>query len=247
MENGKQTNSRRARLFPVLLLVCLGIPLAGGVLSLFYNRSKDVEHYHQLMERADPGNSSTRSSPYTAKQQRTKVRKNVLYTKGADRLQMLLTSEDTELVLDHHDEVTEVVENMFGITCYIQEELYYQLPDGRQATKQKEGELLIRHADPKDPASWLVADTPGLKPMQIIRYLEAETGAFYYKKDLFVADQVRLWRYALPGHSLVKPSDTAKPFMKGNAKSIEFSLFNNDINFKAEQLKATFYSPERSL
>ena len=217
------------------------VPIAiGGVTWMLTRVSpKEVQAYHHLIKK--PDDKSQQTSPYSSKQDRMKVQKDVLFTQGQDRLQLRLRAEDSQLVLDH-DQDTQIVEHMHGVIGVMQEQLYWLLPDGREVTLQSNGRLLLRNANPAEEASWFTKDLKGLIPMQIVRYLEADTASYHYKKDLFVADNVRISSYAVPGHELVEAIDPKKTLMNGTAKSVEFSLSGKDLNFKAHQLKATLFS-----
>lgn len=233
------------RVLQLTLLSCAALfPVIAGSVAWTLTRVSptEVAAYHKLTTK----DGKTQTTPYSSKQQRLKVQKDVLFAQGQDRLQLRLNAEDSQLVLDH-DKDTEIIEHMNGVTCMMQEQVYWVLPDGREATLQSNGKLLIRNADPEEEISWLPKEAKGLKPMQVIRYLEADTASNHYKKDLFVAENVRISSYAVPGHHLVDKIDTKKPLMKGTAQAVEFSLSGRDLNFKAHQLKATLFSlPGRS-
>lgn len=80
------------------------------------------------------------------------------------------------------------------------------------------------------------------KPMQIIRHLKADAASYHYQKDLFVAENVQISRYLIPGSTLVETGvEDNKLLMTGLAKRVEFSLNGSDPNFKAYQLKSSFY------
>lgn len=226
--------------FAVAIMLFLAF-LFACVYALFSVNSSDEKAYRKLVESANPVNSDAKISPYTARQQRRGVQKDVLFTQGNDRLQMRLTSSDSVLVLDHQDNGTEILEKMQEVKCFMQEELYYLLPDGREALKQPNGKLLIRHSDIKDPSSWIEPNYPGIQPMQHVRYMEADNATYYYKSDRCVADKVKLSRFTAPGHDLLHSVEGFKPSMTGIARKAEFSMAGKDLNFTAYQMKATFY------
>ena len=189
---------------PSILLVCLGVLLGLTVLIYFlfsFFREADIQRYRMLVENAGSAKDLA-SVPYTAKQHRSGIQKDILFNDKSDRLQVRLLCQDSVLVLDHHGRTTEIIEHMTDVKCYMQEELYYLLPDGREAKKQLNGRLLFNREDPTKESSWLSADASGLKPMQIIRYFEADTGAFYYKSDRFAADNAKIVRFSCPWASV---------------------------------------------
>lgn len=200
--------------------------------------------YHRLSHSLD-GSETERA--FTSRQQRRGLQKDILFFDKGQHLQMSLRSDLAELALDHHDGKVDIVENMSGVTCYIQEELLYRLPDGGEATKQEDGRLLIKHANREDLSSWVSLDTPGVEAVQIVRFLEADTAFYYYKNDKLVAEKVKISRYMAPGHSIDEASTEITPIMRGVAAWVEFNLKGKEANFKAYQLKAKFYSPSRGL
>ena len=123
----------------------------------------------------------------------------------------------------------------------MQEALYYLTPDGKNATLQPNGKVLVQGADSSLPGSWYEEDDPRLTPMQRIRHLEADSGYQNYTDNLFTAQKVTLSRFEVPGHKLVETFAQGNLLMKGLAESVEFSLGGKEVNFRAHQLKATFY------
>lgn len=237
----------RSRFFVQLVainLVALLAVLSYLVVSMASPSKKEEEAYRLLMSRAENARKESKSTPYNAKQERTGVLKQVFFMEGPNRQQLRLFATDAQLVFDHRsNEETEIVENMKNVKCLMQEELFYLLPDGREAVAQSDGRLLIKHEDPKEPESWLTKDAPGLKPMQIVRYMEADRASYFYSNDKFVANQVNLSRHILPGHQMVLTIDKkSKPMMSGIAETVEFSM-SGQLNFKATNMKASFRRP----
>lgn len=208
--------------------------------KVFLVTSEDQIAYAHLVQEANPINSSTKVGPYTAQQQRKGVQKDVLLMQGNERLQLRLTSQEAVMIFDHQVDETQLIEKMHGVKCWMQEELFYLLPDGREALLQDNGKLLIRHEDPQNRKGWVEASTKGVKPMQILRYLEADDAVYFYKSEQVVAENVQVSRFILPGHTLIDDLTSYKPHIKGKAKKVEFSLSGKEINFKAYQLKASF-------
>lgn len=233
--------------FPTTLLSSL-IVLIGALIyayfALFSIGESDRKEYWVLMAQTDPHLSQT---PYTAKQHHHRVHKDIWFTKAGQRMQVRIYSADTELVLDRQDQQTEVVEKMHGVTCYMQEELYFVLPDGREVIKLEDGTLKLRGSDPQKTGSLATIEQTELKPLQIIRYLEADTASYYYQTDRFLADDVKVSRFITEGHTLVESLDGLKPLMDGIASSVEFSLVGDDLLFTAQQLKATIRTTGRPL
>jgi hypothetical protein len=224
----------------ILVFALLSLVLALCLYALFAISTKDEQVYRKLVESANPINSNIKASPYTAKQQRKGVQKDILLTQGGDRLQVHLTSPHSILVLDRQDGKMEIIEKMENVKCTMQEELFYSLSDGREVVRQPSGKLVLRESKPSDPA-WIEPDISELKPMQHVRYIEADHATYYYKNDRIIADDVKISRFTLPGHALITSFERMEPTMTGTAKNVEFSLKGKDLQFTAHQLKAIFY------
>ncbi len=225
----------------VLLLIIL---LGAFFLRLTFVKESDRKKYKELIENAESSQSSTNGTAYTARQERQGIQKDMFFHAGGlDRLQIRLIADRAQLVLDHQDAHTYIVEQMQKVKCTMQEELYYLLPDGREACLQANGKLGLRENDATNPLVEVTLDSPGLQPMQMIRFIEANDAEYHYKDDRFVGHGVTIYRFIMHGHELKEVTDTSKPLMKGTAESVEFSLKskNKDLNFKAHHLKATFF------
>lgn len=227
--------------YRVSLIVSLGLFFAlliGVSYFLFSFDERHVLEYRTLMENTDNAKKENQA-PYTSTQQHRGALKEVLFTKK-QRLQMRLLSDDTELVLDHHEGHTEVIERMKNVTCCMQEELFYQLSDGREAILQENGKITLR-----DSPTQLVPENEQLKPMQLLRYMKADRAIYYYETDRLIAEEVKIQRFIAPGHQLISVVADLKPLMTGIATTVEFSLGSNDFNFVAHELKATLETSKR--
>lgn len=225
------------------LLIFCGICTWSYIALTAYSPT-DVEEYEALVKSTDPSKSEDKSQSYTSTQQHRSTHKDIWFTQGGQRLQLRLRSQGTQLVLEHQENKTQIVEHMKGVTCCIQEELYYVLEDGREVRRKTDGSLVSRQHNPKDVESIVDAGNSTLKPMQVIRYLEADVASYYYQTDRFTAEQVHVSRIVIPGHELIESIKDYKPIMTGLARSVEFALVGNELNFTAYQLKATLYQPQ---
>lgn len=186
--------------------------------------AQDRSDYEKLiLDQSGAGEGKT----YTSRQQRVGLQKDVLFTANGSRLHLRLQSASAELALNYHDGQTDAVENMNDAVCYMQEELFYRLPDGREATRQQDGRLLLRRADPKDAASWLQADNFAVQTMQVVRQAKAATACYYYDDDLLAAREVALSRYIAAGHSIEQAVEQLEPLMNASAGSVEFTPGDN--------------------
>lgn len=194
----------------LFFLLILASALLIGYLTLFTFDEKDRKDYFSLMEKADPSQAA-KENPYTATQKHHNVHKEIWYNKKNgeknQRLQLVLRGKDADLILEHDNAKTEVVEHMKNVHCLMQEELF---------------------------------EIQG-KPMQLIRYIEADNATYSYDTNCLKATEVTILRFQVPGHTLIQSTAGLKPIMKGKAKEVEFSMGSEDLNFKAHQMKATWY------
>jgi hypothetical protein len=87
----------------------------------------------------------------------------------------------------------------------------------------------------------------GEKPMQHVRYLEAKRASYNYNSHLFVAEDVKLWKYQLEGHAPPTTIEDRIPLMRATAHSVEFTLKGEKLDFIAHQMRATVNSKDKSL
>lgn len=244
MNSASPDHYRRISLFSFRFKLSLGLLILLLGIAFWYLgkvSEHDMKEYYGLM--AESETSSENTKPYTARQERQGIQKDLLFRKGENYLQLRLKAEKAQLVLDHQETHTYVIEHMQKVKCWMQEELYYVLPDGREAVPQSNGKLLIRASDETDPISWVSKDMPGLKLKEIIRYIEADEAQYHYKDDHFIANLVKIVRFSRPGQELQEFNKEARLLMQGTASKVEFSLKDKDkdLNFQAHNLKAVFF------
>lgn len=115
-------------LFPVATYLSVLFFLTGLVyvfFSLFIVSPVDEQTYRNLMLNTNSTAGNAEQNPYTAKQIRVKMQKQIFYEQGTDRLEMKIYSSDAELVFDHQENTTSIVEIMQNVRCYIQEGFYF--------------------------------------------------------------------------------------------------------------------------
>lgn len=107
-----------------LFIALLVLSLIKGVVffSLFDVTDEDRIAYQQLMNTSEIGATEAAQKQKT-EQQRSHIHKQILLTKGKERLETHLTSDHSELVLDHLADKSEIVEKFTQCTCSSQEEL----------------------------------------------------------------------------------------------------------------------------
>lgn len=85
------------------------------------------------------------------------------------------------------------------------------------------------------------------KPMQKVRYMEGESACYHYHSHLFVAQNVKLWKYQLEGHIPPETFLEGSPIMSATAHSVEFILKGEKLDFTAHQMRAKLNTKEHAL
>jgi len=227
------------------------VAIAGlcALMVLMVFRVSNVERfdevaYEELVASSQAADFNHGLTIFTGKQHRENVQKDIIFSEADGRRQMRLVSQTSDLVFTYGGGGDEVVEYLNGVSCDIQEELYYTLPDGREVKRHSGGQLSLRHAELEDPMAWIDGTTQELVPMQRVRHVEAGTATYHYRKDLFAADQVDLTRYFVPEHQLPELGEELLPMMQGHAQAVQFSVVGRQTVFQAYHLKMTLYSKE---
>lgn len=223
----------------VAAAVCILVALVIGVVfAVFQVDRGDAEHYRALIASSDPQGAGEVPDDFTAKQQRKGVVKSVVYNADGSRLQLRMRAEQSVLVLESEGDGLEIVEKMQGVSCDVQEELYFALEDGRQAVMQKNGRLLVREGDRTDPSAWLDFGAQPTRPMQTVRHFDADSATYFYNHDFIEAEQVNLARFDAEGHALGESLHPVQQSLKGIADSVEMRVGGRDLEFRAHRLKA---------
>lgn len=84
----------------------------------------------------------------------------------------------------------------------------------------------------------LYTTASGDRPMQQMRFLEAEDGIYRYASQQFLAQSVGLSLFRLPGSDLPKGAMREIPFMRGVAQDVSFSVSGKTPQFNAQHFKA---------
>lgn len=192
------------------------------------------EEYNSLMSASGFKKDETKKEAYQINQEREHVQKDITFLKKGDEMHFRLLADSAKLIFDHQGLKTEIAEHMKHVTCYMQEDFYYLLPDGREAEKKEDGTIGLKNSS-------LKIDLQDLKPMQIIRKMEAEEGIYYYKSDFFITKNVKIERFLIEGHEFLKETASEKKIMSGIAETAEFCLQGKNLDFKAYKLKAVFH------
>lgn len=207
-------------LFPLLLF---------GVFHFFLKyRPQDFTTYEQLIRDSNPHVVHASDSAFTTTQEHHQMHKEIRYFRERNPLLARIHSTDAQLMLEHKDHDIEVSERMHEIVAFMQEELFYVLPDGREIKQLADTSWIDRNS--KLPLDCLPELT---QPMQLVRYIKARNGTYYYQQDYFTGDQVEIMQFIAPGHALIDSIAELQPVMKGKAQTVEFALIDNDLRFSA--------------
>ena len=180
------------------------------------------------------------TEPQVSKQRRTGLQKNIFFNDNHQRLEFKMKSANSELALEKVGRHIEVVEHLQDVVCWLQESVYFVLPDGRQAHPQKDGRFLIKGELPDNPASWISEKNPGIVKEQMVLMLTAENATYHYKGGAFVAKNVKVLRYINQNRSLEEMTSDSRVITDGVASKVEFSLAGNGMDFTADNFKAKF-------
>lgn len=225
-------------LLPLILIVAT-VTLC---LAPFLIHSKGAKSgYLELIERAKRLDHNTLVS---AQQRREGVLKEIWVSKERP-FYMRLLCKSSELFFFEQQGRIELVEQMDGVRCLVQEELFYLLPNGKEAVVKEGNKLLIRHRDPRLTSSWVDPELPGLIPMQHLCYFEAKRGEFHYETNAFTGEEIHLWRYRAPGHDPTRALLDKEALFTATSKSIECSLAERSPQLTAYQLQATLLAPPK--
>jgi hypothetical protein len=77
------------------------------------------------------------------------------------------------------------------------------------------------------------------RPMQQVRFFEADQGTYYYSSQKFAAQSVALSLSRLGGHDL-KDFDHQNAFVRGIAEDVTFCISGKNPQFQAQNFKAHF-------
>ena len=207
--------------------------------NIFHLEAKDIKKYQHIMREVSEKQSSQKEF-YSSKQERTNTEKNIWYIQNDQRLHFYITSKHSFLIFSSEEKASNLFEKMDMVTCMMQEELFYQLPNQEEVIKNGNNFYTRKGLRPLDKE-----EISSLRPMQKLRIIKANTATYSYTTHQFVANKVHINRYITQGHLLIKSGSASQLLMEGTASNIEFSLVGNNLNFKAKHLKAKFLNPLR--
>lgn len=80
------------------------------------------------------------------------------------------------------------------------------------------------------------------EPAQEVCFFMAKKANHNYTSNLFVAEEVKIWKYKIPGHHLPEAIPHESPLMEGDAQELTLSLENGEISMKASHMRLSFDS-----
>lgn len=197
--------------------------IAGACLSWVFHcgfvRQTDHSRYRAFKaKQQEISNSSSKLVSQNAYQTREGVRKDIWTTEANNvRMHYRIESKSSILKLTPRESKMELVENLQGIKCWMQDKLLLtsESQSGFQGT-----------------------------PLQQIRYLEANEGSYRYNTQQFEASSVSLSFLRLPGHVLMFDVGPKDAFLRGIAQNVTFSISEGVPLFQAQNFKASIKGSE---
>lgn len=175
--------------------------------------------------------------------------------KDAQRLQYVMKSDKAEVIYDRLNTHKEIMERMHAFSCDVQEELYYLTEEGEEWVELEKDQFSPRYSPERKEsekkqmeAAQFWSKHKSASPMQVIRHIEAASATYYYQSDYFTAEDVRISRSLLPGHTLPSSPENSIPLLSGEAAFIIFSFNKSLLDFSAYQFHSKlFISPTETL
>lgn len=213
---------------------------------LIHITKADYTLYEEILYDSDPSKWSKQSAAEIGHQDRKLVDKQIWIQRDNERLFCRLKAASSQLRYSLSNENVGLVEDLNGVYGQIQEELFYRLPDGREALPGEGGRLLLRGSNPLNPEGYISSETPGLESWQQIHIFEADNATYTYKAKQLVAQNCTIKRYILPGHRIPEDLDHGELLMRGIAHTVSFTLEDENPLFHAQNMRTSIYS-ERGL
>lgn len=164
---------------------------------------------------------------------RQNVQKDAYIARKNAVMQFRLKSKDAQLSLQRAHGDTDIIETMEDVTCWLQESLLYRFGNG----------VTISSQDLFWPSLYPAAVALHAAPEQRLLYLEANKATYDYSKEKFFADDARIWRYVVPGHTLTEEIDKQKAMISGVAEHVVITFGTNGIMFSSVGFKAAISLP----
>lgn len=185
-----------------------------GCIGLLYTSSSSAKlTYQRLMSYSDQAKKESVQEYVSSNQQvRQQVSKQILYKKGKDRLQIRLTSAESDLVYSKNE--GELVEQFKDLTCIMQDELIDTYNNNKPDSD------IAQH---------------------MVRQFRAQQAVYSYKSGQLEAKEVEIADYLLPEKRFPLSLEDDQPFIRGTAGTLQFSLFK-EPSMQAQGFQAIFHN-----
>lgn len=200
-----------------------------------------LQEYETLLKESTPQDSNPDRQ---FQQERGKTCKDYWYKKNKERLNAKIFSEKSELTVSFKGKTTEIIEDMQAITCIIQEECYYLLPDGSEAVVDKNGTIIKKNTADGDKPLKFKKGSSLIEPIQKIRLIKSPKGSYNYNTKVFSAEDANFSIFTSTGHDINSIIFPEKPSLSGIAKTMSFYFEEKEPIFKAKHIKAQFHSDD---
>jgi hypothetical protein len=174
------------------------------------------------------------------KQVRKDVMKRVyLVDHGGPRRLIEFRAKQSEVSVFMKKSQARLEETLYDVDGFMQQELFYVLPQGEEVEIGKDGVLRC-----KEDKRAVNVEKEKLKSMQRFRYFQAKRAVYNYENNTLIAYDARFWTYCVPGHKPIydrakySPESTgtasALTLYEGNLDNFEFSAEHIDVQFATE-------------
>lgn len=224
----------RKRTYSMILLggiICIFI-----VIMLFYVSSRDRAAYDSLMKSSNPQKYSPTHLQKESFQKRHCVAKEMWYQDGDTPLHIWIYSKDSEIFLFQNSNQIAVNEQMFDVTGYIQEQLFYTDLEGNKL-QEEEGQFYTQEH--------LLVPFNEVQPKQKIRYFKAKKATQFYDTNYLLAKDVIIETYICPGHLFEPTTISGELVMQGNVDQLEITFKDMPPKIVSQGLDAIYYTNQK--
>lgn len=191
----------------IYVLILIFLTAAAYTAWFFHAPTSRDYHFYQRLMTVSDGDRQPVQNQALAQQERIHVNKQFIFNQGNQRLQWRLESETSNVSLNQIGHSIEFVEKLHEMVCTMQEKI-------------------VQGISEDNPSSF-----------QLIRRIEAKDATYRYKYKQLWADHVKLTRYRIPDNYWIQNFSPYKPFMEGNAQSIQLTFAKEPL-FKAQGFQA---------
>lgn len=223
------------RLSLKLLIASFFVGLMVFGLQFLLPGERAQKQYHELVNRVS---GEGEEEHFLAKQERKNVTKELFYShKGSDR-EARIVARDSRLVVEKEQKKSSFREEMDGVTCLYQEEVFYKTPEGKEVIIDEEGNYRFRKGGG-------IVSSNELSPMQRVRQVIADHAIYYFDEEMLEAERPFIKEYLMSGHHLPSELKGGALIMSGIASSVTVSFQREEISLEAKRLKAKVFPRRR--